>query len=507
MARNNIQDLVNGRVDENVSEVSSAVRYDRIQIRSDEEKALARANAGAIGAAELAETKADLETQIENISGISDPEAVSQMVEDVAKHETDISALKSSFIEKKNLFAGITTGKYSVAWNVGNTVTFADGANYAYGIADVEGLSNVTINLINMSDAYSFFTDAQNKKVATSANNRVGTSRVYNVPSGAKYFYVSSSDITTWTQYGFVMLEGTDNIVTNPVSTSQYPYNTTVFFADNLKLSNGISIGEALETASKVYYVEKDGSGDYDSLVAAIQEAVKYNNSIVYVGAGTWDIVDEFGSTYMEAVTSNPLTWGLELKNNVHVIGTAKTIIQAKYTGTTQNTREYFSAFNAGAYGFTLENVTIDADNIRYVIHDDRGSGGSTPYVNKYINCNMKLTNGYYGDTAIGGGLGINGTIEIRNCRFEGSAGTHRLAYYHGNNYSGETGAKCTIIVEGCYFAGDGSFDVTKYGDSTEMSTAYLSNNSFGSAPQVTSGSYAPQDNMQIVAWNNEIRT
>lgn len=97
MARNNIQDLVNGRVDENVSEVSSAVRYDRIQIRSDEEKALARANAGAIGAAELAETKADLETQIENISGISDPEAVSQMVEDVAKHEEDISALKSSF--------------------------------------------------------------------------------------------------------------------------------------------------------------------------------------------------------------------------------------------------------------------------------------------------------------------------------------------------------------------------------------------------------------------------
>lgn len=419
----------------------------------------------------------------------------------------DVADLKSSFIEKKNLFAGITTGKYSVAWNVGNTVSFADGANYAYGIADVEGLSNVTINLINMSDAYSFFTDAQNKKVATSADNRVGTSRVYNVPSGAKYFYVSSSDITTWTQYGFVMLEGTDNIVTNPVSTSQYPYDTTMFFADNLKLSTGITVGEALETASKVYHVEKDGSGDYDSLVAAIQEAVKYNNSIVYVGAGTWDIVDELGSTYMEAVTSNPLTWGLELKNNIHIIGTAKTIIQARYTGTTQNTREYFSVFNAGAYGFTLENVKIVADNIRYIIHDDRGSGGSTPYVNKFINCDMKLTSGYYGDTVIGGGLGINGTIEIRNCRLEGSAGTHRLAYYHGNNYQGETGAKCTIIVQGCYFAGDGSFDVTKYGDSTEMSTAYLSNNSFGSAPQVTSGSYAPQDNMQIVAWNNEIRT
>lgn len=92
----NRMNRVNGRLEEDTSPLASAVRYDADQIRSEEEKAQARANMGAISAAQLADTKADLEEQIENISGISDPEAVSQMVEDVAKHEEDISALKSS---------------------------------------------------------------------------------------------------------------------------------------------------------------------------------------------------------------------------------------------------------------------------------------------------------------------------------------------------------------------------------------------------------------------------
>lgn len=417
-----------------------------------------------------------------------------------------IDTIADLFTTAKNLFTGITVGKYVVAWNIGDTVTTGSGANYAYGYADVEGCEKVTVNMSSMSDAYSFFTDADHKKVAISADNRIGTTRVYNVPTGAKYFYISSNNKPVWSEYGLVAFSGNSDIATNPASAEIYPYNVEMYYADDLKLFNGGTIGSKLENTGMVFHVEKDGSGDFTSFVEAIQEATKYMDSVVYVGAGEWDIIDEFGSTYMESVTSDPTTWGLVLKNRVHVVGTAKTIITAKYTGTTENTRQYFSAFNAGAYGFTLENLEIDADNIRYVMHDDRGNGGQTPYTNRYINVSMKLTHGYYGDTALGGGLGVNGTFEIINCRFEGSPDTHRLAYYHGNNYGGETGAKCKIIVQGCYFADNGSFDVTKYGDSTEMTTAYLSNNSFGSAPQVTSGSYAPQDNMQIVAWCNEIR-
>ena len=435
------------------------------------------------------------------------PEAISALKSTDTKLSGEVAVIAQQFNKKKNLVMGLNEGEYSIAFRIGDTVTTNSNASYAYGYADVEGHEHVTVNMPSMSDAYSFFTDVNHKKVATSADNRVGTTRVYTVPTDAKYFYVSTREKTAWETYGIVIFDGDADIASSPVSAEIYPYNTAFYFADNLKLFTGGTIGSRLENTGLTFHVEKDGSGDFTNFVEAIQEATKYMDSVVYVGAGTWNIIDEFGSTYMESVTSDPATWGLVLKNRVHVVGTAKTIITAKYTGTTENTRQYFSAFNAGAHGFTLENLEIEADNIRYVMHDDRGNGGQTPYINRYINVSMKLTHGYYGDTALGGGLGVNGTLEIINCRFEGSPETHKLAYYHGNNYGGETGAKCKIIVQGCYFANNGSFDVTKYGDSIEMSTAYLSNNSFGSAPQVTSGSRAPQDNMQIVAWNNEIRT
>jgi len=109
----NRMNRVNGRLEEDTSPLASAVRYDADQVRSEEEKAQARANMGAISAAQLADTKADLEEQIENISGISDPEAVSQMVEDVAKHETDISALKSSLLQTHITIKTDGTGDYT----------------------------------------------------------------------------------------------------------------------------------------------------------------------------------------------------------------------------------------------------------------------------------------------------------------------------------------------------------------------------------------------------------
>ena len=256
----------------------------------------------------------------------------------------------------------------------------------------------------------------------------------------------------------------------------------------------------------KRYTCLKNGNGDFSSLVTAINALSDEMDVELFVGPGTWDIIDEFGETYMNAVSSNNSTWGLVLKNRIHIICSSNSLITAKYTGSNTNVKTYFSAFNAGEYGFTLENANIETDNVRYTIHDDRGSGGGEGYYNRYINCSMKHTNGMYTD-CIGGGLGTNGMIEILNCYFEGDANATRLAYYHGNNYSGQTNAQCKIVVKGNYFAGLGTFGLTKYGDSTKVSTAYVSDNSVGSALFVNSGSYAPQANMQIVAWNNEVRS
>ena len=287
-------------------------------------------------------------------------------------------------------------------------------------------------------------------------------------------------------------------------TTSESNVSAVIYIATNEEL--GITY-ELLGTQKiRVYHVEKDGSGDFTKLVDAIQEATKYLDSIVYLGAGEWDIISEFGNTYMDNVSSDKTTWGLYLKNRIHLIGSSNSIVKAVYTGNNANVTQYFAAFNAGKYGFTMENINIVDDHIRYSVHDDRGNSFNEQYSNKYINCSMKHTNGMYGD-CIGGGLGINGLIEIRNCYFEGDANVERLVYYHGNNYSGATDAQCKMIVTDNYFANSGSFKLTKYGDSTKVSTAYVSNNSLGAALEVNSGSYAPNDNMELIAWNNEVRS
>ena len=258
----------------------------------------------------------------------------------------------------------------------------------------------------------------------------------------------------------------------------------------------------------RVFHINKDGSGDYTSFVEGVNAACGYMDSIVYVGAGTYDLLDELGADYIKQAGVGERK-GLELKNRVHVICSSQTILlmsnlRSLYDSDEQydNAKEYLSPINTGVYGCTLENATIIDSNVRYSIHDDQGWNGSTPYINKFINCTIIHKSGMYGD-CIGGGLGENCGIEIRGCYLEGESNVVRLAYYHGNNHTGVTTAKGRVTICDNYFAGVGTFQMTNYGDSTETSTAYVSNNSFGTAPSVRNAGTT----VDMKAWNNEIRS
>lgn len=337
--------------------------------------------------------------------------------------------------------------------------------------------------------------------------NDAQTNAVYTFNMGASTTELPLNYPTETVMTGFCILV-TIEVITN--ANTQYFYSL-----NNQKLYTRYKAGgnwtdwvlvRGANSGHNTYTCLKDGTGDYNNLVRAIEEVSQEMDATLYVGAGTWDICAEFGSEYMESVTNTTGRRGIELKNRIHIIGASNSKIVANYSGTRNETKEYFSAFNAGEYGFTLENLNIETSNIRYSVHDDRGAGGGEGYINRYINCSMKHTNGTYTD-CIGGGLGTNGLIEILNCYFEGNPDAARLVYYHGNNYGGQTDAQCKIICSGNYFAGVGTFGLTKYGDSTKVSTAYASNNSTGSAMFVNSGSYAPNDNMQLISWNNELRS
>lgn len=266
-----------------------------------------------------------------------------------------------------------------------------------------------------------------------------------------------------------------------------------------------------VDSEPRTYSVKKDGSGNYTSLVDCINDATQYMDSVVYVGEGTWNIIDELGSTYIESVSSSQR--GVYLKNRIHLIFASNSKVVCNYTGNREDTMRWLSAFNAGEYGFTLENANIECSNVRYCVHDERDSDADS-YVNKYINCKMHLDNSGQNVirtcNPIGGGLGKNGYIDINGCWFKGeptSVYTENLPLVTYHN-SASADAKSHIVVKNCYLAGDGRFRFNWYGQSQLITDVEVCGCSMGSSilsKAEVEGS-SPYENINIITWNNEIR-
>ena len=269
-----------------------------------------------------------------------------------------------------------------------------------------------------------------------------------------------------------------------------------------------------------VYYVRGG-----DSLLESILNATKEKNSVVYVEDGEYDLMEEFiahyGDNFFDIYDEKSVR-GIILNNGIKIVFSKTATVVFNYDGANDNVKHYFSPFNSGQYGFTLENLNLEASNCRYCIHDERGSSEDL-YVNRYINCYMKLDNSknniwnhgtqsLYGyPQCIGGGLGKNGEIEIRGCRFK-SMGIDSL-----NNYTGYSivsyhnsisdGARSVLYVSGNYFEDKGGFRLSWYGSSSLKTLALLSNNSFGRSVEHRNETGNSVCNTEIIEWNNIVRT
>ena len=263
-----------------------------------------------------------------------------------------------------------------------------------------------------------------------------------------------------------------------------------------------------VQNIPKIYHVEKDGSGDFDSLVDAIDEATKYMDSKVYVGAGTWDLISELGSDYIDSVGSSKR--GVYLKNRVHLIFNPKAVVECIYEGSRADTIAWLSAFNAGAHGFTLENANIKTGNIRYCVHDERDQDADF-YTNIYKNCIMYHDSSYAQggqNQCIGGGLGLNGHIVVDGCVFE-NPNVNNSSILSWHNSAGSN-AKSVVDVHGCYVKGTNTMRFRYYGStpSTQKSTILCHDNSLGAA--VVYGaetSESTNENIELLAWNNVVRS
>lgn len=286
----------------------------------------------------------------------------------------------------------------------------------------------------------------------------------------------------------------------NPVPKSYFAYD------DPLALEVE---GKTLSLFPKTITVEKDGSGDFTTIKEALEYAIKGDGVKVYVGKGTYDLVEEFGSDYFAGISESG-RWGLKLGGRMHIVFASDSLVTCHYTGNNDYVKQYFSPFNCAdnTTGFTLENLTLECFNVRYGIHDEVNSQ-IIPYKNIYRNVSISIDNSentaWTSRQCIGGGLGTSGEVVIENSYFEsvGSDSADIVSYHN----SGASTGRSNIVITGSYFANADSCRCSYYGTSTETSRMIVSNCSMGREPRKIAEASATVDNFELIAWNNEVRS
>lgn len=265
------------------------------------------------------------------------------------------------------------------------------------------------------------------------------------------------------------------------------------------------------------YVVDKNGGGDFTSLTYA-SLFIKRIGARIIVKKGDYNLIDEFkeifGDNYFdnEIYSDDYKHHGIIVKNRITYEIDPQANIIFDYSGNWYVVLCRFSPFNFGKYGGTIDGGNIIAKNCRYCIHDEMSSDtDETPYKNIIKNCVMSLDNtknvSWYERLCIGGGLGYNGSVRVENCHFSAPRNSDKvngdyLVYYH-NHW--KSGSKSMIVIKDNYVE-DGSINVTCYGQSTKKTRAMISNNSV-TLPIVKIVSNGANDNFDLYAWNNEIRS
>lgn len=272
----------------------------------------------------------------------------------------------------------------------------------------------------------------------------------------------------------------------------------------------------------KVFYVGKDR--EYKSFSSAVNDALKYSNSIVYVDNGTYNMKTEFeeiyGSNFFSSFTSSSRR-GLYLGNGIKIVLSPNAIIKFHYEGDNTDVKERFSPFNFAPYseysspnyqvnGFEIIGGQIDVKNARYCSHDDPSSFNKE-YTNKYKNVCMKLDNTgnlVWGSHAcIGAGLGMFGTFEVEGCVFEsvGSKSTTASVSLHN---TGQPNARSFVSIKDNYLYGNNTIRLLWYGTSTLISKVIVCGNSVSRPIEIKANTPdSVVENIELLAWNNEIRT
>mgnify|MGYP004597676233 FL=1 len=170
-----------------------------------------------------------------------------------------------------------------------------------------------------------------------------------------------------------------------------------------------------------------------------IIDAVKYCNTRpnyvwnIYIKEGTYDIYNELGGSnwYSNIIGTNGSMQGIQLANNVNLIGIGKVTLQFNPSDdlATENNVPNVSVLELSDINNKIENIKIECRNCRYGIHDetDGGKPNSTRYFNKVEITHHGVVSGTWNaGVSYGCGSSDNSKFEYVDCKFNSGWLTHQ---------------------------------------------------------------------------------
>lgn len=301
-------------------------------------------------------------------------------------------------------------------------------------------------------------------------------------------------------EYNVIMTQLGDGMV----NISDYP--EAAYFRTSKDSGNGYMV-EICKSSARESRVVHVGAGQrYTRLRDGIDAAVRSSGTHVIVHPGTYNLAQEFSSEI-----SAQSARGIHLSNDVYVEFMAGSYVKALFPSSNDYISTYFQPF----YGrnFTLDGLNIEASNCRYCVHDEQASDPE-PYHNVYKNCVMKMTaqlssgitTAY--SQCIGGGMGMNGFIEIIGGFFttvgDSSAGTSwpAISYHNG----GTSGCDGKIFIRDVYLDNNNYIGFGHHGNHPKKTKCYVSGCNVYDEIDVHYESNGANENMEVVEWNNIVR-
>lgn len=261
--------------------------------------------------------------------------------------------------------------------------------------------------------------------------------------------------------------------------------------------------------------VSPDGKGDFTTIKSAIEYANRNEGTTIRVYPGVYDLVAEFGDTYLDALSDSNPDYGLYLGNNVNIICSPLATIKFDYDGDNEWVVRHFSPFNtANKYGYTVDGMHVTARNCRYIVHDDPLWEDKMNFShNVWKNCYFEIypspqVASWVNHQIIGGGFGYNNLIEIDSCIFNAhySGVTNYSSLSYHNDVSGQTGSRSRLTVKNCYFADGNRIILEGYGASTVKSEVVINGNCLKNASADIIYDSSNADNMIVYQFNNQSR-